>query len=211
VSFGFDDFEQWFFDEREEFIFPTDDDDLFSPHLADVMESVEAGTNVVLWSAIQAGYYAAFDPSIPPGVVRYDMPFLFSNNWGVRKSFLRSKLSVDDCKLFLSHHHVAQRTMVDHIGVNHDTPETEFAFASLLSPEVTLVIGCFSVQLAHPGSLQFFGAAGISGPSAKELLQQRDPSIQVDAPDYAPWAESFLRQTASVVPRLRAASIASPR
>jgi hypothetical protein len=204
VSVAFDDFEQWFLDDSEEFIFPTDDDDVFSPHLAEVMRGVEADTNVVLWSAVQAGYIAVLDPSIPPGAVRYDFPILFSNNWGIRKSFLRSKFDMDGCKLFLSDHQVAQRRIAAHVGVVHDTPASEFPFVPLFSSEVARVDACYSVQLAHPGSLLFFGAAGISGPLATELLRKFDPSVLVDAPDYAAWAGPFLREVASVVPRLKA-------
>jgi hypothetical protein len=200
-SFGFDDFDAWFYDERDELVFPIDDDDLFHPELARAVDRVAGDTCIVVWDSVQAGF---LDHDTTPGCRRYVWPALFSNNWGVRKSFLRKAFDAPTCRRFLADHLFAQECMVRQLDVSLDwMPDGAFrSFAPLAKPGVVLLADCYSLNYFHVGSACFFGALVEQG-SPRELYRHFDPSLTLEVGDYALWADGYLREFSSVVPRLR--------
>jgi hypothetical protein len=201
MSVGFDDFDNWFHDETDEVIFPIDDDDLFAWNLRDAIKAMGTDSALVLWSHVMAGF---IDFKIVPAVSRQILPLLYSNNWGVRKSFLRSNFDVIDAKQFLAHHHIAHRNSLHLLGISvTHLPEGPLrTFASLVHPRVALIGDCYGVDYMHVGSLQLYSALTTVG-SPEESLRRYPVEDVLPIPEYIAWAEPYLREMQTAIPRLR--------
>lgn len=200
VSTGFEGADAWFLDGEDEFIFPTDDDDFFRPDLARAVEHAAPGTRILLWDAVQAGL-APTDPN--PVCRRVEWSALGSNNWAVRKSFLREQFP-DTWKEFLSDHEFAQRSMVRFLDVPLDyMPEGPMrSFAPLLGEGVMVLSDCYSLNSLHIGSLQFFCWLLWDG-SPRDLYPTFATGQRVPLQESVRWAEPYVDEVSSLISRLQ--------
>lgn len=201
LSIGFADFDCWFEDERDEFIFPIDDDDLYHPELARSLDSVQDDSILLLWDTVEAGI-RFHEPD--PVCNRYVWPALSANNWAIRKSFLRRTFDASGAARFLSDQEFAQRFLVDYFGVDTSwiPPGPLQVFAPLAKPGVVMQADCFSVNFVHVGSLFFFwGVLGKGSP--REIYRQYNIHKPVELGDYVRWAEPYMLRLTTVIPRLR--------
>lgn len=201
ITAGFEDFEDWFYDDTEEFVFPIDDDDLFAPNLADALSDISDDTALVVWPHAKAGF-VEFKP--PPAVKRKKNPTLDPNNWGVRKSFVRETLTLDDAKLFFARHMVAQEHTVRTLDIasKRDAPSKATKFQPLFHPRVKVPPEAFGLNYMHPGSLQFFSTLAKDG-SPEEAYRDYRPDTEFAVPEYLDWAKPYLEAYRTAIPRLR--------
>lgn len=201
ITIGFNDFENWFHDDTEEFIFPIDDDDLFAPDLAESATGISEDTVIVLWRHVMAGY-ASFTPEA--SVQRRDEKILFSNNWGVRKSFLRENFSPDRAKLFLARHMTAHEEMLRFLNLVPTDEKLTGArrFTELEHPRIQMQPSSRGVDYMHPGSLQFFGRLAQSG-APEEAMRAFTADADLIVPDYVSWARPSLEALWSTFSRLK--------
>jgi hypothetical protein len=174
--------------DQDEIIFPVDDDDVFHPGLSDLARSLSAHTDLVFWCHAAAGY----GPSgTSPTVHRWSERALFSNNCGLRKSFLRKWFSTQECRDLLASHRAAQETVSRHFGI-------EGADLNPLGPVVDLVHHRaafypehFGLQLLHVGSLAGFWVRSITDDPTR-AFEGADLTARFDLPDGLKWAAPFL-------------------
>jgi hypothetical protein len=194
LSIGFGDFEQWFNDDADEFVFTTDDDDLFAPHLASATASVDADTAILVWPPVMFGF-VEFRP--PMTVERHYYPMLFTNNWAVRKSFLREHFEPEQARRFLAYHDVAQAETMRLLGIQRRLDLADGRFSPLFHHRVLPILDALSVEYMHPGSLHIFNTLG------EGRLADYDPTIPIPVPEYVSWAAGYLENMRTAIHRLR--------
>ena len=200
ISVGFDDFESWFDDDNEEFIFPIDDDDLFAPDLAQAVAGIPRETAIVMWRHVMAGY-PEFTPEA--AVQQRNEKILFSNNWGVRKSFLKENFSPERAKVFLARHMTAHEEMLRFLNLVPADEKLTGArrFTELEHPRVQVQPASRSVDYMHPGSLQFFGRLAQNG-VPEQAMRAYSANADLSIPDYVSWAKPYLEALWSTCSRL---------
>jgi hypothetical protein len=199
-SVGFADFDAWFDDPEDELVFPIDDDDVFHPDLA-ARATLPADAAMVVWGWRALGVHPW---GVQPALHHADGPILLSNNWGVRKSFLRSALSKDDARRFLADHATAQEAMVHHLGLASKTGWDGMfanAFTELRHPSVHFIEGAHSLQLLHPASLYLLALAAQTG-DLETHLRALDVAHAVPLPAELGWAAPAVARYESLVLRL---------
>lgn len=201
LSIGFGDFDEWFDDEEDEFIFPIDDDDFYHPDLARTLSFANDDTIVLLWDLVQVGF---LDDGPVPKYLRQPLPTLLPNNWAIRKSFLRKHFDRETCRNFLADHGQGQLMMVKHLGISYESiPKGPMeVYAPLAAAGVVLLSDCYSVYLVHPGSLTYFYKLTARG-SPLDLYRRLDLTRPLPSDDCIRWAEPYLREAERVIPRLR--------
>ncbi len=203
ITKGFNGFESWFENDQDEFIFPIDDDDLFAPHLAQAIGAVGPETVLIVWDHIMAGF-VDFKPSV--SIKKLDHPVLFSNNWGVRKSFLREQFTAEEAKWFLARHRHAHEECVRIFNIPYDhMPDGPLKkFVPLAHPAIQVERTCYGADYMHPGSLHFFSMLTQNGNgSPGENLQAFNQEAALPCPEYIQWAAPYFEAYSSAIQRLR--------
>jgi hypothetical protein len=203
VSIGFADFERWFGDPSDEFLFPIDDDDLYHPELARTLDPVQEDSILILWDTVEVGIrFHGPDPVCN----RYFWPALTANNWAIRKSFLKKHFDAQGAARFLSDHEFAQRFLVDYFGVDTSwiPPGPLQSFAPLAQPGVVMQADCYGVNFVHVGSLFFFWGV-LSKGAPRQIYREYNIDKPVEVADYVAWADPYMKLLSTVIPRLRAA------
>lgn len=199
VMMGFAEFDDWLDDPEDELMFPIDDDDLFHPQLARHFSGIGPETGVIVWN------YAAFGHAPTASYAHahgYEGPHLLSNNWGVRKSFLRSHFSREEARLCMADHGEMHRRLLRLYGVPVNAEKGLLAamFARLEAPAVRLVDGNFSLHFFHPATLTQVVFAYRSGLDERydELELEADASL----PERLSWASRSVDRYRALVARL---------
>jgi hypothetical protein len=196
ITNGFEDFDAWFFSDEEEFLFPVDDDDIFNPALTAAVRELEPSTDVVIWNHAGVGYAA--DQRLP-AVHRWTERVLFSNNWGIRKSFLRKLLPSDACRRFLACHRTAQSTLVRSYGIPEQSNQGDFnVFVDLDNPGVRHLDDALGLQLFHVGSLIGFWARS-RVEDVERSFSEVDLTVPISLPGDLRWAEPFVARYSALM------------
>lgn len=201
LTLGFRDFHNWLDDPEDEMVFPIDDDDVFHPELATLASSVAPETSIVVWQHAAFGHAP---PEYHAGVGRFESAILMTNNWGVRKSFLRSKFSRDEALRFLCDHGDAQRHMLRLCGLSMN-PEFGIlapCYTGLHVPSVRFVEGHFGLQLLHPASLTQVLYDALVGAEAR--FEKLDLEAANPLPNSLEWARPSVEQYHALIARLAA-------
>jgi hypothetical protein len=187
LSIGFDDF-AWYHDDEDEMIYPIDDDDYFHPDLADTAPAADEGIDVVAWA--HGHYY--YDAEGHPQTRIRRVPILFSNNWGIRKSFLRANYGEEQARHLLVSHDDASFAVADHLGIER-SPEAKFFEVPLRGDLIRHFDTPYSLSVKHVGSLQTLSKFLRTEDPVGELRRQQ---VTAHAPvqEELRWCEPWLRQ-----------------
>jgi hypothetical protein len=165
---------------------------------------MKPGIDILLWKFAAWGHP-------PPGYQRMiddlERVALFSNNWGVRKSWLSSNFSREQIKEFLSDHGAAQRHLLHAHGLTEDPlhgPRGAFKMSLQRIPSVLFVDGHFGLQILHPASLTQFFFGVLWGTRLEDL----DIVTEVPLPAAFDWARPAAEAYRALVARLSAAKAA---
>lgn len=193
VTIGLSNFEDWFASDEDEFIFPVDDDDMFHPSLSEVTTRLTKDTELVFWKHATLGY-APFEP---PAIRLWNDRVLFSNNWGIRKSCLRERLSTEESRQVLSCHRTAHLTVSNWHPNDKPKDPPLFDMPSLSEGDhAAFIPDHFSLQMGHVGSVCGFWARhqerGTSG--AEDIFEGVDIGAEVRLPEGLEWAAPFMER-----------------
>lgn len=191
VSVGLDDL-SWLDADGDEMIYPIDDDDLFHPDLAATAPAAGEATNVVLWPH---GQYAYDDAGHPMTGLRRGR-LLFSNNYGLRKSFLRDRFERSEIVEVLADHAAATTAVAAHLGIERPAGTKWFQVA-LRGDDVTVADRPHGVSLKHVGSLQVLKSALSTDDPVATLCRYRLDE-RAEVLDELVWAEPWLRDAEDV-------------
>lgn len=187
VSIGLDDAEEWLLDGNDEIIVSMDDDDFVRPDVCDVAAHFTEGVSVVIWPAVYVGL-------LDGGDVRGEtwVPFrqILPLNTAYRKSYLAEHFSVDDAKVLLAHHAMANRLVADDLEI----PDTEegVTLTGLHHPAVELIGECYGIYNVHVGSISFLKRA-LGGPDPVEFLRHLDLTSPMELPEHIADFEPYVR------------------
>ena len=147
ITVGLDDL-GWLDEHGDEWIFPVDDDDVFAPGMAEIIGPVDDDVVLVL----RPQYYV-FNPKSEPGhlTVLDENRVMFTNNWGIRKSFVRELPEADVRELF-ARHSDGTRIVADALGRPGFAERSEWLRHDLSGPRVDWSTTPFSLAVKHPGS-----------------------------------------------------------
>jgi hypothetical protein len=192
ISYGFDDFDEWFDGTDEEIIVPTDDDDFFSPKLPEIVSAFGPDTNIVVWPFSRFGY-------LYEGPKRacqiHVMLLLNSNNWAIRKSYLKRHFNRDTVIRMLAHHPTANEAVADQLDLPDWTP-TFMGLRMLFHPSMRLLEGHYSLYNMHPGSIYFLQLI-LRSDNPIESLRQLDLETPVYLPKQVRDVEAYVRAAES--------------
>jgi hypothetical protein len=149
VTSGFADFASWYASDSDEMLYPIDDDDWFHPRLVDTTPDATDGTAVVLWPHV---VYTYGDDGAPVLATR-PVEALLTNNWGVRKSFLREHFSDEDAQQILTNHALASMRIARALGIRDKVVGGKWWEVALHSPAVRHLPDSYGVSLIHVGSM----------------------------------------------------------
>lgn len=132
---GPEEFIEWYTSDQDEdaIICPIDDDDWFAPNISDVASYFDKDTQLVVWNN-----------TVLHSITRYhfgvgDGHRLASNNWAVRKSYLKSLPKNTGRNLILDSHYHAETYMKKELPKN----------------KIKYIDERFNVYNRHPASLSF--------------------------------------------------------
>jgi hypothetical protein len=187
ISYGLADFETWYSSGDDELVFPIDDDDIFHPALGAAVAEVGDSPSVVHWRHYQYTYDTQGQPTIRP------VPFmvLLSNNWGIRKSFLKRHFSPDQARRVLIDHKEASLEVARIFGIPvPERPRPWFGF-DLRSPPVRVLSDPCGVSVKHIGSLTSLRQA-LSSPDPVGSLRRQSLTARALVPPEMHWARPWL-------------------
>jgi hypothetical protein len=139
---------------------------------------------------------------------------LWTNNWGIKKSFLRSHFSADEARQILSDHRAAHM----HIGRLCGLPVVEELgglgpFATpLQAPFIRYIPEHCGMQYHHPGSLVMLWFYSRTG-ELRENLQRVELEKPIELPESLAWAKDFVARYRELLQRLavaRAGHVTAP-
>ena len=178
VGVGLDDFEEWFLDGREEIIVSMDDDDFVRHDVVDVAAHFVDGVSVVIWPAVQVGF-------LDGGTVRSEgwAPFrqVLPLNTAFRKSYLVENFSVDDVKMMLAHHPIANRMVAADLGI--EETQDGVTLTGLHHPSVELIGACYGIYNVHVGSIYYLQRV-LRGPDPVGFLRGLDLTSPLELPEH---------------------------
>lgn len=198
VTRGLAGLEDWLFAPGDELLVPTDDDDLFSPRLSTLGDAIAPGADLILFPHVAAGHV---DFERRPRVERSWARVLFTNNWGVRRSWLAS-LGAERARTVLADHRAAQIQALRRLGVAFDETPLGFPLEPLVGDAVQTVEECLSVDYMHPGSLQMFLTLSDGGRAARPY-DALDLEAPLEIPPEIAWARGPLGALHGSLARLR--------
>jgi hypothetical protein len=175
-------------------IYPIDDDDYFHPELARTAPTAAEQTAIVFWPHVVYTYDPAGSPILSTRPVRT----LLTNNWGVRKSFLKEHCTENEARRVLMDHAYATRTIAAALGVRRPERDEKWWDVELKAEQATFLSTSFGLSLIHVGSLLRLLRAreGVS------LTHFRlDESAEI--PSEMTWVEPWIRQAEQVFRSLR--------
>lgn len=179
---GHERFRRWLRQKDEAIVVPVDDDDWFSPHLAEIRSLFDDGKTIACWRKTT---YKNFNTC-----KIYDAPQQFrlgSNNWAARKSWLSTIGEDKAVEMIIRSHRHAETYVKEHVA------ESDIAISQ----------GHWSLYNRHCGSLAFLTAM-CRNHVLDELIEiaKRRPT-PVEIPDHFRWAEQYIRQLSDLNLRLR--------
>jgi hypothetical protein len=190
VTRGLADMHEWFDNAEEEVVFPIDDDDFFHPALTKAAEELAPEQDIVIFPQAVAGFKGG--NARQRTVWLKELPLLLSNNWGVRKSFLRRHFDEQTARVILAQHPLANEKVAEHYGIviERNRPQD---LSPLLHQRVRILQTPLSVHNKHVGSAGFFNKV-LRRPDAEASFRSLDLASPIVLPRYIEWAEPYLRR-----------------
>ena len=179
---GYQEFIEWYSkDEEDCIIVPVDDDDWFSPNISDVSKLFKESTNIVIWKNTVLHSLTRFHFGVVEG------NRMGSNNWAVRKSYLK-KMDDKEARHFVLLSHVHAESHVKN---------------KMKKAEVSFVEDSFNIYNRHIASLNFIRSQIDKGDVVKELtaISKRDVT-NFQFTDKLAWAEEYKNDIYSLRLRL---------
>ncbi|HXH26061.1 MAG TPA: hypothetical protein VNI78_12470 [Vicinamibacterales bacterium] len=192
-SVGFDHFAEWFSSADDEMIYPIDDDDYFHPALTSTAPDEDDTTVLVVWRHLQYTYTEDGAPCI----IVPQMRTLFSNNWGVRKSFLRAHFDAATARRILADHETAAQELAAVLGIGPGSQTGrwwEVPFEGV--PGVAVLPDSYGLSLKHVGSLLTLHRALRRG--EMEALRRPRLDVPVTVTPELRWVEPWVRRAEAV-------------
>jgi len=189
LTIGFRDFEAWYEGDDDEMIYPIDDDDYFHPDLARTAPDEADETPFVFWLHMQ---YVYDKHTGSPMLQRAMLASLLSNNWGIRKSFLKKHFSTGVAKRVLADHSTAAVRLAEVFGLDRPPGPLGWSKIDLRDSPARFYPEAYGLGLKHVGSLLSLSAAlrdGDVAPLTRPRLGER-----VGVPDDLRWAEPWIRR-----------------
>lgn len=195
VTRGLGDLHVWFDSVEDEVIFPIDDDDFFHPALAQAAEQLTPEQDIVIFPQAVAGFKGS--NARKRTVWLKELPLLLSNNWGVRKSFLRRHFDQETARVILAKHPLANEKVAEHYGVLIERLRPQ-DLSPLLHQRVRILQTPLSVHNKHVGSAGFFNKV-LSRSDAEASFRSLDLASPMVLPKYVEWAELDLRRMEAIL------------
>jgi hypothetical protein len=183
---GYEEFIDWYATDEDALIVPVDDDDWLAPTLPELPRHLRDDARVLVWG-----------DTVLHNITRFHYGFvegrrMHSNNWGVRKAYLKT---LDDKKarhlVLLSHQHA----------------ET-FVKANVPSAQVVKIPDRYNVYNRHVASLSFLRDLVDDGAAGKELGSiARRPVVTCDTPAEVAWADGYKNRLHLLALQLRRTEI----
>ena len=195
---GFTDFSAWYQTDEDEMIYPIDDDDYFHPELARTAPSAADQTAIVFWPHLVYTYEDNGSPTLATRPVRT----LLSNNWGVRKSFLKEHFNDQEAQRILINHAFAANEIARRFGIPPSARDENWWDVELRADRARFLSKSYGISLKHVGSLLGLRRAldrDYAGSFARFRLNE-----SADIPSELMWVEPWIRQAERVFHSLRA-------
>ena len=194
LSVGFDDFASWYRTDEDEMIYPIDDDDYFHPDLAITAPSESDDTAIVFWPHLVYTY----DDNGSPLVSTRPTRNLLTNNWGVRKSFLKEHFGEGQVRHLLAEHSHAARVLARALGGRRLRENEQWWDIDLEAERAVLLDASFGISVNHVGSMLRLMKAQ-KGEPFDHFRVTETAAIPADAT----WVEPWVRQAEQVFRALR--------
>jgi hypothetical protein len=192
VTVGLQDFSSWYRTDEDEMIYPIDDDDYFHPGLASTAPEEEDATALVFWPHVQYTYL----PNGSPGLTTLPLQTLLTNNWGVRKSFLKRQFAEEDARQILSNHALAASEIASALGIERPAQSAGWWAVPLRGDSIRFLSSSYGLSLKHVGSLlRLLRAVENDDVAALAGLHFAEAA---DVPGELAWAEPWIRQAECV-------------
>ena len=200
VSVGIASMADWYDSDSDEMIFPIDDDDYFDPGLVASAPLVDDDETVlVLWPHAQ---YRYDDETGAPSIETLPLATLLSNNWGVRKSFLKQRFTEEEARRVLADHVAAANRIADVLGADRPSRRGGWMAVDLRVPSVRFTSETHGLSLKHVGSLLTLHRAL----KTKDRTSLTRPRLgeAADVPAAVAWAEPWVRRAEAAFSALAA-------
>jgi hypothetical protein len=189
ISFGFGDFSHWYGNDEDEIIAPIDDDDFYSPRLREVRDAFTPNTDIVVWTHARVGF---LDLSPIRSCQLIPVPVLCTNNWAVRKSFMRRVFDVDEAMQVFAHHRKGNNLIARKLGLPAWTPQA-VGLTFLFHRRVRLVEQVYAAYNEHPGSIAFLARLLHESEGGASKLSALDLNTRAFLPEGISDLESSIR------------------
>jgi len=202
---GLSDFTAWYETDDDEMIYPIDDDDYFREDLASTAPLVTDETAVVFWPHISYTY----DDNGSPVLATRPVRTLLSNNWGIRKSFLKEQFTEPEARRILTDHAYAAMEVARLFGVPRPARHENWWDVDIRTPRAHFLSESYGVSLVHVGSLLRLRAAldrdrgGAFGQHMGKSFTHFHLDESADVPSELTWTEPWIRQAERVFKALR--------
>jgi hypothetical protein len=187
-SMGIGDLGAWYESDEDEMIYPVDDDDLFCLDLAKTAPSALEKTAVVFWPHAVYKYDDGGSPLVTTEPARH----LLSNNWGVRKSFLRSEFSNAQAEKVLMDHAYAAMNIGRVLGAPRPQRDQHWWEVDLEAPNARFLQSSYGLSLKHIGSL--LRLLGWEENRVDRSLAPIELKESASVPSHLAWAEPWIRR-----------------
>ncbi len=202
---GFSDFPAWFEADEDEMIYPIDDDDYFHSELASTAPDVTDETALVFWPHTAYTY----DDNGFPILARRAVRTLLSNNWGIRKSFLKEQFTEQEVRRILTDHAYAAMEVARRFGARRPARHENWWEIEIQGPRASFLSESYGVSLVHVGSLLRLRAA-LDGDRGGKFAHHMGKSFAhfhleeaANVPSDLAWTEPWIRQAEGVFRALR--------
>jgi len=194
-STGLADWRTWFDSDEDEMIYPIDDDDFFHPNLAETAPPPSDTTAVVFWPHAVYTYDEAGSPIVTTESARH----LLSNNWGVRKSFLKREFSNSQSEKILMDHAYAAMNLGRVLGSPRPRRDEHWWEVDLEAPDARFLQCSNGLSVKHVGSLlrllgweeKMVGYADNTGAGSLPPIELKRSAV---VPTELAWAEPWIRR-----------------
>jgi hypothetical protein len=206
LTVGLHDFPAWYERDEDEMIYPIDDDDYFHPDLAGTAPNVGDETAIVFWPHIAYTY----DDSGSPTLAKRPVRTLLSNNWGVRKSFLKEQFTEQEARRILTDHAYAALEVSRRFGCRRPAHNEHWWDVELRAERARFLSQSYGVSLVHVGSLLRLRAAldsdrvGVFAEHMGKSFAHFHLGESAEVPLELKWTEPWIRRAEQVFTSLRA-------
>jgi hypothetical protein len=198
ISTGLANLDAWINSAEDELIFPVDDDDWFSPDLCE-LGAIDPDVAMVVWPPAQLVYRPE---DYRPILRQLPSSALMTNNWGIRKSFLRKHFDRNTIRRILARHADASYAVAAALGTRRQDLPAQFKDVKIQGRGVISLPNSAGLSLKHLGALTVL----------LPILKNADPVAEIRSVDFessveikpwVAWAEPWVRRYEALARRCR--------